>query len=147
MIEAEVELGIRTPADAIAAIAGEIGAAEVEGNSMVGDRLESLGWWCVFGGGIALRCLGGAELQRHMAQFTSKGYVIADRLSNWAMREQLFTMELMQRQRLNDLAGVSVEWMIDDDELRLIVGTMGRFPSFRRAGWRILQTATVIRST
>jgi hypothetical protein len=79
-----------------------------------------------------------------MAVFTNKGYEIADRLDNWAMRERLFTMEFLQRQRLNELAGFPVEWTIDNEEVRLIVGTMGRFPMFRTTGWKILQTATVV---
>ncbi len=110
-----------------------------------GDRLESYGWWCIFGCEVALRHLNGAELQRSMAVFTNKGYEIADKLNNWAMRERLFAMEFIQRQRLNELAGFPVEWTIDSEEVRVIVGAMGRFPSFRSTGWKILETATVIR--
>lgn len=147
MIEVEVELGRRSHGSAIELMAAETDAVDPRQTSLAGDRLESIGWWCVFGAGISLRHLAGAELQRSVASFTDKGYGIADTLGNWAMREQLFTMQLIQRQRLNDLAGVPVEWTINDEELRQLIGTMGRFPSFRRTGWQILETATVVRST
>lgn len=45
----------------------------------------------------------------------------------------LFTMEFLQR-ALIDLAGFRVDWTIDNEEVKLIVGTMGRFPMFRNTG-------------
>lgn len=146
MLEAEVELKLREPGDAVAILASGLETVTDTNNPVFGDRLESYGWWCIFGCGITLRHLSGSELQRHMAIFTNKGYEIADSLNNWAMRERLFTMEFLQRQRLNDLAGFRVDWTIDNEEVKLIVGTMGRFPMFRNTGWQILQTATVVGS-
>ncbi|MBC7835107.1 MAG: hypothetical protein H7Y88_08390 [Phycisphaerales bacterium] len=153
LIEIAVELGELDASSAVAQLAdgldsvdsdaGEPGAAPAAA-ALVGDRLESMGWWCIFGCNIALRKLTGKELQRHMAVFTNKGYEIADRLDNWAMRERLFTLEYLQRERLNELAGIDVGWTIDSEEVRVIVGTMGRFPGFRSTGWRILETATVV---
>ncbi len=35
-------------------------------------------------------------------------------------------------------------WLLDDEDLRTLVGTMGRFPGFRPVGWRILERATVV---
>jgi hypothetical protein len=146
-IEVEVELEQRVADDALAALAGGLDAVSGDNeDGLAGDRLESFGWWCIFGCNITLRHLADRSLQKSMALFTNKGYEIADRLNNWAMRERLFTMEFIQRQRLNDLAGFEVDWMIDSEEVRTIVGTMGRFPSFRQTGWRILQTATVVDS-
>lgn len=149
IIEADVELGAITPLSAVAALAAGLSAVDEpkdapDGPPLAGDGLESYGWWCIFGCNIALRHLGGRDLQRHMAVFTNKGYEIADRLDNWSMRERLFSLEFLQRQRLNDLAGFSVDWTIDHEEVRVIVGTMGRFPMFRSTGWKILQTATVV---
>jgi hypothetical protein len=145
LIEVEAELGERKPLEAVEAmLKGLDGVVETDG-TLAGDRLESFGWWCIMGCNIALRHLGGRDLQRHMAVFTNKGYEIAERLDNWAMRERLFTLEFLQRQRLNDLVGFPVEWTIDNEEVRLIVGTMGRFPAFRGTGWRILRTATVVK--
>mgnify|MGYP001048788312 FL=1 len=153
IIEADVELGAIAPLDAVAALAAGLSAVDEPPNGAadaaqhagpVGDGLESYGWWCIFGCNIALRHLAGRDLQRHMAIFTNKGYEIADRLDNWSMRERLFSLEFLQRQRLNDLAGFPVDWTIDHEEVRVIVGTMGRFPMFRSTGWKILQTATVV---
>jgi len=121
-----------------------LGTVVDSSDGLVGDRLESFGWWCIFGCDIAFRHFSAGDLQRHVAVFTNKGYEIADRLNNWAMRERLFTMEFARRQRLNELAGLDVEWTIDSEEVRVIVGTMGRFPLFKSTGWKILQSATII---
>lgn len=144
IIEAEVELGERDPSHAVQELIDGLDNVTDTSDSLVGDRLESYGWWCIFGCGITLRRLKDRDLQRNMAIFTNKGYEIADTLNNWAMRERLFTMEFLQRQRLNDMAGFRVDWTIDNEEVKLIVGTMGRFPMFRNTGWQILQTATVV---
>ena len=59
-----------------------------------GDRLESVGWWCVFGCNVALRTIEDESvLQRAMAIFTMKGEEIAERLDSWPLRERLFTAE------------------------------------------------------
>jgi hypothetical protein len=146
IIEAEVELGLQNPEKAVETLMAGLDNVADTSDGLVGDRLESYGWWCIFGSSITLRHLSGRQLQRNMAVFTNKGYEIADRLNNWAMRERLFSMEFLQRQRLNDLAGFRVEWTIDNEEVKLIVGTMGRFPMFRNTGWQILQAATVVGS-
>jgi hypothetical protein len=144
IVEAEVELGLRTPIDAIGELLRGLDSVVDGADGLAGDRLESYGWWCIFGCDISIRHLSGAELQRQMAVLTNKGYEIADRLDNWAMRERLFTMEFLRRRRLDELAGLPIEWTIDDEEVRVIVGTMGRFPLFMNTGWNILQSATVI---
>ena len=82
-----------------------------------------------------------------MATLIKRGNEIATRLNNWSMRERLFTMEFLQRQQLDDLAGFPVGWAIDEDNIRMLVGTMGRFPSFRCTGWQILQSAATIKNS
>lgn len=144
LLEIEVELGAIGAMAALSRLLAGLESVTDASDGLVGDRLESFGWWCVFGCDIALRHLSGADLQRHVAIFTNKGYEIADRLDNWAMRERLFTMEFLRRERLNELAGMAVEWTIDQEEVRVIVGTMGRFPLFKSTGWKILQSATII---
>ncbi|MCP3902368.1 MAG: hypothetical protein GY715_01935 [Planctomycetes bacterium] len=144
IIESEVALGDRDPESALDELTGGVEGWDTGDDA--GDRLESRGWWCIFGCNIALRHLDGRELQRHMAKLAPTGSAIAARLGNWAMRERLFTLELMQRQRLNELAGFAVDWTIRQDDVKVLVGTMGRFPSFRNTGWRILQEATVVGS-
>jgi len=144
IIEVEVELGLRKPKHAIGELIAGLDRVVDASDGLAGDRLECYGWWCIFGCDIALRHLAGADLQRQVAVFTNKGYEIADRLDNWAMQERLFTMEFLRRKRLDELAGLPMEWMIDDEEVRVIIGTMGRFPLFMNTGWKILQSATVI---
>ncbi|MCC6427988.1 MAG: hypothetical protein IT435_14350 [Phycisphaerales bacterium] len=144
IIVCETELGMRTPADAIGELTDGLGAVIDASDGLIGDRLESYGWWCVFGCETAQRHLCGRDLARSVAIFTNKGYEIADRLSNWAMRERLFTLEYMQRQRSAEEGESPDEWAIDQEEVKVIVGTMGRFPMFRSTGWRILQSATVV---
>ena len=144
IIEAEAALGERTPAAAIAEINDGLAVAFEGDDRLVGDPLESYGWWCIFGCNIAFRHFRGRERRSRMSGFIRRGYEIADRLSNWSMRERLFTMEFIQRQELNELAGFPVEWTIDEENVKVLVGTMGRFPSFRSTGWRILQTATTL---
>ncbi|HLO41233.1 MAG TPA: hypothetical protein VK176_09440 [Phycisphaerales bacterium] len=144
IIVCEVELARRTPADAIEDLTDGLGAVIDASDGLIGDRLESFGWWCVMGCELALRHLQGPELSRAVAIFSNKGYEIADRLNNWAMRERLFTMEYLHRQQAHDVGDPDGEWAIDQEEIKVIVGTMGRFPMFRSTGWKILQNATVV---
>lgn len=108
------------------------------------DWLTTGCWSCVYGCNIALRHLPDREMNRAVAVFTNKGYELADRLDDWALRERLFTIEFLQRQRVADLVGTPLEWSIDHEEIRTIVGTMGRIPAFRDVGWHILNNARVI---
>ncbi|MHC5113926.1 MAG: hypothetical protein ACYTGP_05805 [Planctomycetota bacterium] len=144
ILEVEVALGERDPEAALDELTAGVEGWD-EGDD-AGDRLESRGWWCIFGCNVALRHLGGRELQQRMATLATSGRAIATRLGNWAMRERLFTLELTQRKRLNELAGFTVDWTIRQDDVKVLVGTMGRFPSFRNTGWQILQDATVVGS-
>jgi hypothetical protein len=104
-----------------------------------GDWLESWGWWCIFGCNVALRHFAEDEISMRMAIFTNKAMEIADRLENWSLRERAFQMDLERHERL-----VNEPWVLDDEEVRILAGTMGRFPNFRAAGWRILNEARFI---
>jgi len=147
ILEIEVELGRKSAHEALAVIDGEIDADLVKQTSLFGDQLESCGWWCIFGCNIAIRHLKGRDQQQRMATLINRGNEIANRLNNWSMHERLFTMEFAQRQQLDDLAGFSVDWAIDEDVIKLLVGTMGRFPSFRSTGWKILKSTTIKTNT
>jgi hypothetical protein len=111
--------------------------------SLRGDMLESWGWWSIFGCNIALRHLGPTEVHRPMAILTNKAGEIADALGNWSLRERAFTLENFRRQRIADLTGLEPDWFLDEEEIRTISGTMGRFPGFRDIGWRILDAAHI----
>ncbi len=149
MIEVEAALGQKEPDEALKIIIEKLDAVidTDQENGPVGDWLESYGWWCIFGCNIALRHLTDEPtLQHHMAICTNKADEIADRLDNWSLRERAFTMQYTRWQRAKDATGFEIPQVIDRDDVRLIAGTMGRYPTFRDTGWQILQTAQVVRN-
>jgi len=146
IIEIEAELGRRDPLDAVNELLEGIRRVDAGDELIVGDWLESYGWWAIFGSNLALRHLQGRDLQTSVRELTNTALVIADRLGNWAMRERVFTMQFSLHQLLAETSGLELEFTIDEAERSLITATMGRFPSFRSVGWRILDTAKVVES-
>ncbi|MCP3906315.1 MAG: hypothetical protein GY715_22050 [Planctomycetes bacterium] len=147
LIEVDVVLGERSVRNALAELSG--GLDEVADSELkpVGDRLESYGWWCIFGCNIALANLRDErELQQHMAVFTNKADEIAERLDNWAMRERVFTMEHSRWERAVGSTGFDIPRVVDEEDVKVITGTMARFPTFRETGWEILRSAKVVRA-
>jgi tetratricopeptide (TPR) repeat protein len=143
LIEVDAADGSISPHAAIERIAAGLDAAVDPTKMPVGDWLESWGWWSIFGCNIALRSLNDPHLHHYMAVFTNKAIEIADRLGNWSMRERAFTMENFRRRRVTDSTGFQPDWVLDNDDIRVITGTMGRFPGFRETGWNILEKARV----
>ena len=146
LIEIDAADGASSPEDAVSRVLegldGVVDPSQVEPDI----ELESWGWWAIFGCNITLRHLTGDHMHRHMAVFTNKAIEIGERLGNWSMRERAFTLEHFRRQQA-DIQGVSQEpWPLDDEDIRVITGTMGRFPAFRDVGWQILQNAQVLES-
>ena len=146
LIEIDAADGASSPEDAVSRVLegldGVVDPSQVEPDI----ELESWGWWAIFGCNITLRHLSGDDMHRHMAVFTNKAIEIGERLGNWSMRERAFTLEHFRRQQA-DIQGVSQEpWPLDDEDIRVITGTMGRFPAFRDVGWQILQNAQVLES-
>jgi hypothetical protein len=82
-----------------------------------------------------------------MAMFTNKADEIADRLNHWSMRERVFSMQFQGRQRLVGWTGQDIPIVIDSEDVRLITGTMGRFPQFRNTGWSILNCGSIIQDS
>jgi hypothetical protein len=146
LIEAEVALGRRTVAEGMGMLAeGLEGVVDPE-QCPAGDWLESFGWWCIFGCNIVLRHMTDErEIQHHMAIFTNKADEIADRMNNWSLRERVFTMQYASHQRFLDWTGRMLSLTLDNEDVKALVGTMGRFPAFRDTGWKLLQTARVVR--
>jgi hypothetical protein len=145
LLEAEVAVGRRTAADVLDELSAGLEQVRDVSDGPVGDRLESYGWWCVFGCNIALRHIDDERLlQQHMAVLTNKADEIADRLDNWSMRERVFTMQYVRWERAQSSTGFDIPCVIDSDDVRVIAGTMGRFPTFRDTGWRILQSAQIV---
>jgi hypothetical protein len=146
IIEVEVALKRRAADEALEDLAQGLEAVVDPEQCPPGDWLESYGWWCIFGCNIALRHLDDErELQRHMAIFTNKADEIADRMNNWSLRERVFTMQYASHRRFLDWTGRMLSLTLDNDDVRALVGTMGRFPTFRDTGWKLLQTARVVR--
>ncbi len=56
---------------------------------------------------------------------------IAERLDNWAMRERVFTMEHSRWKRAIGSTGFDIPRVVDEEDVRVITGTMARFPAFR----------------
>jgi len=146
IIECDAALGTIEPLRAAELLVEGLEQVVDVANYPPGDWLESFGWWSIFGCNIALRGLSGPELHRYMAIFSNKTAEIAERLENWSMRERAFTFEHLRRQRMNESLGYSGDWLLDDDDIRTVAGTMGRFPSFRETGWRILESARALQS-
>lgn len=144
LIEIACALGERDPVEAVAQLTEGLGAVEDPQLAPAGDWLESYGWWCIFGCNIALRHLEDPSFHRAMAVFTNKAVEIADRLGNWTLRERAFSLEHLRRRRLSRTSGFEAEWVLDEEDVRTIAGTMGRFPSFRDTGWRILAEARIV---
>jgi hypothetical protein len=137
VLEADVVLGRLDARGAIANIVDALSMVIDLNDEPCGDRLESHGWWCVFGCNIALRHLSNTtDQQRLLALLTNKANDIADRLENWSMRERIFSLQFCNaKNRSADAAPM----LIDKEDARLITGTMGRFPQFRSTGWALLR--------
>ena len=144
-LEAEVAAGRRTAAEVLDELTAGLERVRDVAEDPVGDQLESYGWWCIYGCNIALRHIDDERLlQQHMAVFTNKADEIAARLDNWSMRERVFTLQHVRWERAQSSTGFDIPCVIDTDDVRVIAGTMGRFPTFRDTGWRILRSAQIV---
>lgn len=143
LIEVEVALGRRPAEEALSQIVTELESVIDPATCPSIDLLEARGWWSIFGCNVALRHPEDVDFHRSMAVLTNKAMEIAELIGNWGLRERAFTLEHFRRQRVSDLIGEEQDWVLDEEEIRTITGTMGRFPAFRRIGWRILEAARV----
>ena len=123
-----------------------------ESRQLDSPLIESCGWWSVFGANIAMRA-GDADaeefaersgLDQALAICTNKAAEIAEHLDHWPMRERAFTLEWFRRQTIGRLdPSECAAWTLDSEDVRVLVGTMGRFPLFRATGWAILDRAVL----
>ena len=147
IIEVEVELAHRTPDDALRELLQRLDAIVDLSNCLNGEWLESYGWLCIFGCNIALRHLSDERvIQRYMGVFTNKADEIAQRIDSWPLWERVFSMEYARCERICDLTGMWLPPPLDEDDVHVIVGTMGRYPAFRDRGLRLLQSARIVRN-
>ncbi len=153
LLEVRAASGAILPIDAIASIVQRLDTAIDVDGAPCADLLESCGWWSVFGANIALRANERAvmrasersELERALAICTNKAAEIAEHLNLWPLRERAFTLEWFRRQQsAGELPVECNAWVLDADDVRVLVGTMGRFPLFRATGWEILDQATLV---
>lgn len=145
LIEIATSTGTMAADEALARIHARISELNDATERPAGDELESVGWWCIFGCNIALRSIDDErELQKHMAVFTNKADEIADQLDSWAIRERVFTMEHARWERAVGCTGFEIPCVVDEDDVRVITGTMARYPTFRDTGWQILNSAKVV---
>jgi hypothetical protein len=144
LLEVQVELGRREPQAAVDEILVGVGRLDGESPWPEGDWLESYGWWCDFGANIALRHLNGRPAQRTLAILSEKLLAIGRRLGNWALIERAVSIEHAWRGHVAEATGLDVPPTLDSEDLRLLAGTIGRFPQFRRPGWELIETAALI---
>ncbi len=148
ILEADVYLGLIDAREGLARVLDVINSVVNPSEFEKGDWLESYGWWSIIGCNITLRHIADErDMQRFMAMLTNKADEIADRLNHWAMRERVFAMQFEGRQRLVGWTGQNIPIVIDSEDVRLITGTMGRFPQFRNTGWSILNCGNIIQDT
>jgi hypothetical protein len=153
-IEARVASGRLSPQDAIEEIVERLGNAIDLARPATPHLVESWGWWGIFGANIAMRSgvdTGHAslherdDLERAMAICTNKAAEIAEHLNHWPIRERAFTIEWFRRQQVFRAKSHEVAaWTLDTEDVRVLVGTMGRFPLFRTTGWAILKHAEFV---
>ncbi len=147
LLEAQVFSGELDCRDALAEINDCLGHV-IDPAAVSGDDLESYGWWCIFGCNLTLRHISDErDIQRYMATFTNKADEIANLLDNWAMRERVFSMQYAGHRRFVGWTGQPLRMTIDSDDVRMITGTMGRFPQFRKTGWDMLENACIVNAS
>ncbi len=144
LLEVEVARGERDASAAVKLISSKLDEVMPKLGSLPGDWLESFGWASIFGSDIAARHLQGRERQQAIVGFMNHALAIADKLDNWAMRERVFTIQFGLHQSMVEATGLALDYTIDEQDRSMITATMGRFPSFRSTGWKILETARVV---
>jgi len=142
LIEAKTLLGVMPAADAIEALDAEIERVERRGGNYL--WVESVAWLSIAGAMISLRHLDGRALQHRLAVYTHKALEFGDKLSNWAIKERVTTLEFLGRRAVGEKAGIDIDIVLDRDDRARIADLMARFPNFREDGWRLLETARFV---
>lgn len=137
--EIEVLMGSRDPGEFVAGVLDKLDRV-INATSIDSTEAESLGWSCLLAAETILRHPGSVETpDRTLAVLTNKVDEIAERLGHWGLRERLFGIEFVYRARDAESSPPSRDWNLDREDVRILAGTMGRFPAFRRIGWQILR--------
>ena len=143
MMVAEAALDERDPRETVDEVLRTVATVTDPASWPRGVALEDFGWWCVRGARIALCYLSDSERDRDLKMLLDRGLGIADRLDNWLLRERLFSIwqAYCESRRRSD-GGVELEF--DRRQLRLITGTIARFPAFRQVGLKMLRDAKLL---
>ncbi len=144
--ELEVELGMAPPMQALQALFDSLPTKANPADWPCSAWIDSFAWVSIFAANIVQRHLQGAELQRWMGVLTTKALDFAEVLNNWAIRERVFSLEYETNVALRRQTGLNLDLTIDEEDIRLIAGTMGRFRNFRDVGLQIFQSAKIVRS-
>ncbi len=112
------------------------------------DRLEAHGWRCVFGFAIAERALRDHQrLHQTLAILSNKADEIAGRVESWALRERVLILECRRRDELERWTGREEEWLLDREDVRVVIGCIGSSRRFRSVGLSILRRATLLEAS
>lgn len=156
LLEVQVAAGVMPADEGIAMIVDRLDAAVDLTTVPSFHQLEALGWWSIFGANIALRAGEANALLRSISEdgandrvlaiCTNKAAEIAEAVDSWPMRERAFSLEWCRRcegvtQFARETRDQLCAWTLDLEDLRILVGTMARFPLFRRVGWQIIDHA------
>lgn len=148
LIECRAEAGAIAPDEGVTLVLEALDAV-VDIERVPLDLLVAWGWWCIYGANIARRHLSGTVLQRALGVFANKAMEIAEHAGDWSLRERAFSLD-HDRQGIDRGADAVVDGagdsacLLDPDDIRSIIGTMGRFPRFRETGWSLLRRAVII---
>jgi len=144
MVECDVELGALAPDEGVSQLLRGLDAV-IDPASMEPDAmLESWGWWSVFGANLVLAHFSGETQLRYLGIFTNKALEIADRTGCWALRERAFMLEHLRRASAVVPESEREPALLDHEDVRSIIGAMGRFSPFREAGWALLRDSVIL---
>lgn len=115
--------------------------ASVDVAALDSQTAEHLGWCCLIAARAVLQHRDDVpDSHQVLAILTNKIDEVAERLGHWALRERLFSIEHLHRVLQSESDASPDAWNLDNDDVRTLVGTMSRFPRFRRTGWMILDS-------
>jgi hypothetical protein len=110
------------------------------------SALAGAGWRCVIGLTIAARHLEGEPRHRMLAILSNKADEIASAVDCWALRERVLRLEFERRTHTPGEGSGSDQWLVDEEDLRLIIGCIGASRRFRPIGLEIIRRATRVHS-
>lgn len=109
------------------------------------EALAGAGWWCAIGLSTAARHLAGQRRHQVLAVLSNKADEIASAVGCWSLRERVLRLEFERRSLAAEDGSAAEQWLLDEEDLRQVVGCIGASRRFRPIGLQILRSATLIR--